>query len=69
MMLLSLTKRNIRLINNHLFSLDDAIGLRPTIDLSAKGSGTKTLCNDSRGFDVISSLNRPWLSATTPVDA
>ncbi len=45
-MLISLIKRNIRLINNHLFSLDDAIGLRPTIALSAKGSGTKTLCND-----------------------
>jgi hypothetical protein len=67
-MLISLIKRNIRLINNHLFSLDDAIGLRPTIALSVKGSGTKTLCNDSSGFAVISSLNSSWLSATTPVD-
>ena len=34
------TKRDIKSIQNHLFSLNDAIGLRLPMPLRAKGTGT-----------------------------
>ena len=43
--LIGLIKRSIKLINNHLFPLNDVIGLRLPIPLRAKASRTKTLCN------------------------
>jgi len=43
--LIGLIKRSIKLINNHLFPLNDVIGLRLPIPLRAKVSRTKTLCN------------------------
>jgi len=43
--LIGLIKRSIKLINNHLFPLNEVIGLRLPIPLRAKASRTKTLCN------------------------